>query len=83
MNHDLSAGAGEQPIFQRSRDFYLLAEPQIKVLWWGKMWKWNGNACGVAKGGVSVRVLREADAKVELGMQEVYSGWEECYTYER
>lgn len=47
------------------------------------MWKWNGNACGVAKGGVSVRVLREADAKVELGMQEVYSGWEECYTYER
>lgn len=28
MDHDLTAGAGEQPILQRSRDFYPLAERQ-------------------------------------------------------
>lgn len=56
MGHDLSAGAGEPATLQRSRDFYPLAGPQIKVLWAGKMWKRGGNASGVARGSVSDRV---------------------------
>lgn len=65
MDLDVTAGAGEQPILQRSRDFYPLAEHRGSLgqedVEMGRDWLWGSKGQCVHSGPL------EADDKMELG----------------